>query len=226
MPEQQKTFIVACARCNAKVAATERGCVLRRGGVDEEGNEHYGKKVLLGECPSCRAILVGEAQQLAIAGFDSYQDEWGEAVRIYPEPAKCFSSSRIPKAVSESMTEAEKVLQASSSIAACVMLGRALEGICRDLLGAGATGGAVPKHVMLGEGIRRLKDEGFIDQRLYDWSQQLHAFRNLAAHPSEISISREDAKDLQSFVHAIIEYVYDLTDRYNQFKERLAKKNK
>ena len=79
---------------------------------------------------------------------------------------------------------------------------------------------------MLGEGIRQLKEKGLIDHRLYDWSQQLHAFRNLAAHASDEPISRDDAEDLQSFVYAIIEYIYDLTDRYTEFMERAKAKAK
>ena len=77
---------------------------------------------------------------------------------------------------------------------------------------------------MLGAGIRLLKERKLIDERLYDWSQQLQAFRNLAAHPEEISISREDADDLQAFVHAITEYIYDLADRYEQFKVRAQRR--
>ena len=80
---------------------------------------------------------------------------------------------------------------------------------------------------MLGEGIKKLKDEKIIDERLYNWSQQLQAFRNLAAHPEDISISREDVEDLQTFVIAIVEYVYDLADRYEEFISRVEKrKNK
>ena len=79
---------------------------------------------------------------------------------------------------------------------------------------------------MLGEGIKELKDRNIIDQRLYDWSQQLQAFRNIAAHPDETEISREDDEDLQSFVYAIVEYIYDLTERYEEFKERLERRNK
>ena len=76
---------------------------------------------------------------------------------------------------------------------------------------------------MLAEGIRRLKEGKHIDERLYDWSQELHAFRNIAAHPESISITRQDAEDLQAFVFAIVEYIYDLTDRYEEFKARLKK---
>ena len=73
---------------------------------------------------------------------------------------------------------------------------------------------------MLGKGIQQLKDRNFIDERLYDWSQQLKVFRNEAAHPGEVSISRQDADDLQTFVYAIVEFIYDLADRYEEFKAR------
>lgn len=227
-----KTFIVDCPKCRAKVAAIEHGCVRRPGGIDREGEPHYGISVYLGKCPKCRTILVGESQQIGIEQYDSYHDEWADAIRVYPEPPKTFTSKRIPKMVSESIAEAVKSLQASANVAACVMFGRALEAICRDLLEPARTGGetkstSAPKRpVMLGEGIRKLKEKGVIDQRLFDWSQQLHAFRNVAAHPTDKTISREDADDLRSFVYAIIEYIYDLTDRYNEFQERLTKKKK
>jgi hypothetical protein len=35
-----------------------------------------------------------------------------------------------------------------------------------------------------------------------------------------VTVSRNDAEDLQTFVNAIVEYVYDLADRYEEFKER------
>ena len=70
------------------------------------------------------------------------------------------------------------------------------------------------------------EEKNIIDQRLYDWGQQVQAFRNLAAHGEDFSASREDAEDLQAFVHAITEYVYDLTDRYEEFKERTEERKK
>ena len=182
-------------------------------------------------CPKCRSVLVGESQQVAIAGYDAYENQWGDSVRVYPEPPKTFTSPRIPKVVSESISEGLKSFQANANVAACVMFGRALEAICRDLLKptANAEALASPAHgakrpIMLGEGLGKLKENGLIDQRLFDWSQQLHAFRNLAAHPTDVAISREEADDLRSFVFAIVEYIYDLTDKYNEFKQRLEKK--
>jgi hypothetical protein len=112
-------------------------------------------------------------------------------------------------------------------MAACVMFGRALEAVCRNILLPKPVG-AEPikkKRLMLSEGIRELRDRKIIDDRLFDWSQQLHAFRNLSAHPDhETAVSRQDAEDLQIFVYAIIEYIYDLSDRYEEFKARIAKR--
>jgi hypothetical protein len=229
MSIHQLTFIIDCPWCKAKVAAIQHGRA-HKSGQDEELGEPYAMTLVVGECPNCQALLAGEKHQVMFEGWDGPEDQWTDVVRIFPRPPKTFSSYRIPRVVRDSISEADKSLQVNANIAACVMLGRALEAVCRDVLESSsstttATAGK-KKHLMLGQGIKKLKDKGVIDDRLYDWSQQLHAFRNLAAHPEDVSISREDAEDLQTFVYAIIEYIYDLTDRYNDFKERLAKKEK
>lgn len=231
-PTTQKTFIIDCPWCKAKVAAHEHGRGTKTGWFEEAG-EPYGTTLAVGECPNCHSLLAGEAHQIGFEGFDPSGDYWSDFVRIFPKPSKTFSSYRIPKVVKDSITEADRSLQANANIAACVMLGRALEAVCRDVIEkpttpASGTGSAAKKTrpIMLGQGIKKLREKGIIDNRLFDWSQQLHAFRNLAAHAEDASISRDDAEDLQTFVYAIIEYIYDLTDRYEEFKERLATKTK
>jgi len=231
-PIRQKTFIIDCPWCKAKVAALERGRGKKTGLVPEIG-EPYGEIIAIGECPNCQTLLAGESHQVKFEQYNSHKDIWTDFVRIYPKPPKTFSSPRIPNIVKESIAEAERSLQANANIAACVMLGRALEAVCRDVIEKKITpsktsptkDGAKPKPIMLGQGIKKIKDLGIIDERLFDWSQQLYAFRNLAAHPEDVSISREDAEDLQTFVHAIIEYIYDLADRYEEFKARLLEKS-
>jgi hypothetical protein len=219
------TFIVDCPECKAKVAAEEKGRT-ERTVFDQEMGEPFGTRVLLGICPQCKLIIAGRSFQRAFKGFDSEYDDWADVVRVYPDPARTFTSDRIPKTVTHSLEDGDKCIQAGAHMAACVMLGRALEGMCRDLLADPKN--PAPKKMMLGQGIKELKAKNIIDQRLFDWSQDLQAFRNIAAHPDSDGppISREDAEDLQAFVHAIIEYVYDLTDRYEQFKKRIARRPK
>lgn len=228
-----KTFIVDCPVCKAKVAAIERG-VAEKGGWDDDNCHPWGVKLVVGECPVCSTLIAGECNQIDFSGFDAEDDRWTDVVRIFPKPPKAFSSSRIPRVVRDSLVEADRSIQASANIAACVMFGRALEALCRDVLNDDKMAVAAEKpaekkskkKLMLGEGIRKLRERQFIDDRLYDWSQQLQAFRNLAAHPEDISISREDAEDLQTFVYAIVEYIYDLTDRYEEFKARIEHRAK
>jgi hypothetical protein len=223
------TFIIDCPRCKAKVAAEQKGEVHRHD-YDDDAGEPFGYRVTIGECPSCKSCLVGRAEQIGFKGWEDWEDNvFGDVVRVYPEPAKTFTSHRIPRALTHSLTEADRCLQAGANIAACVMLARALEALCRDVLQKADKAEATAndeapvkptKRLMLGNGIRELRERKIIDDRLYDWSVSLHAMRNLAAHPEDIVVSREDAEDMQVFVNAITEYVYDLTDRYEEFKER------
>lgn len=212
----QQTFIIDCPSCKAKVLAIEEGSASRAYYNSEEESPE-GIKLVLGRCPSCKELLVGQTHQIDFEGYQGAEkDRWSSAfVRIYPSPKKTFISRRIPQSALMSLSEADLSMQINANMAACVMFGRALEAVCRDVLGT---------NVMLAAGIKMLKDKGTIDDRLYDWSQQLRAFRNIAAHPdeNESSISSQDVEDLQSFVYAIIEYVYDLADRYEEFKKRNA----
>lgn len=225
------TFIIDCPWCKAKVAAVEKGRA-DRSYFDDEAGEPFGTRLYVGSCPCCNSLLAGESTQTRFAKWDSDDNEWSDVVRVYPKPPKTFASYRIPRVVKDSLLEADRSLQANANIAACVMLGRALEAVCRDILKANEAEedttkvAASKRKLMLAEGIKKLRDMGTIDTRLYEWSQQLQAFRNLAAHPEDITISREDAEDLQSFVYAIVEYVYDLTDRYEEFKARVQKRAK
>jgi len=220
------TFIIDCPWCKAKVAAALTG-ESSNSGYDEDAGEPFANRLYVGKCPSCGTLLAGESHQVGFDGHNSFGDIWSDIVRIHPKPAKTFSSHRIPRVVKDSLTEADKSLQVGAYTASCVMLGRALEALCRDILEPTASASSTPptpkKKMMLGQGIKALKDGKHIDERLFDWSQQLHAFRNVAAHPDDIIISRQDAEDLQIFTYAIIEYIYDLSDRYDEFKARLAR---
>jgi|ERR1043166_4944992 hypothetical protein len=223
---EMATFIVDCPNCKAKVAAEEKGCAEQEG-FNDFAAEPYGIRLHVGTCPRCHVPLAASSYQIKFKGWEGEEENvWADPVRVHPKPPKVFSSFRIPSTVSKSLAEADVALQGNASLAACVMLGRALEAVCRNVLYTKEEKQAVRegksmKRLMLAEGIKQLSERNFIDSRLFDWSQHLHAFRNFAAHPdSDAAISREDAEDLQAFVYAIVEYIYDLADRYAEFKER------
>lgn len=170
---------------------------------------------------------MGHSYQIDFEGFDAEEDRWTDIVRVFPQPNKAFSSFNILNIVKYSLSKAYKCIQVGEYTASCLMVGRAIEAVCRHSLHpedfAFPVSGKPPKpkqKVMLAEGLRQLKDKKVIDGRLYECGNQLHAFRNIAAHPDNFVIDRQDAEDIQNFGYAIVEYVYDLNERFEEFKVR------
>jgi hypothetical protein len=92
------------------------------------------------------------------------------------------------------------------------MCGRALEGICVDKKIQGT----------LQAGLKSLLDQGIIDSRLFEWGDELRKVRNLGAHPTAERIPREDASDVLDFIHAIADYIYVLSEKFETFRSRRA----
>jgi hypothetical protein len=129
-----KTFIVDCPYCKAKVAAEESGCAEDRGFEDPPG-EPYGLRLHVGNCPRCETPIAAQSRQTSFKDWEGDdEDVWSDPVRVHPKPPKTFSSFRIPSTLTKSLLEADIALQGNASLAACVMFGRALEALCRDVL--------------------------------------------------------------------------------------------
>src|SRR4051794_31260443 len=106
------TFIIDCPRCKAKVGAEEKGHIDRHF-WDDEASEPVGERIYLGKCPSCTSSLVGRAAQIAFENYEGRDsDEFGDVVRVYPNPPKSFTSFRIPRALQQSLIEADRSFQA------------------------------------------------------------------------------------------------------------------
>lgn len=128
-----KTFIVDCPHCKARVAAEEAGRA-ERSYFDDDAGEPAGRRLLIGKCPVCSILIAGTSYQTGFEDYNSEYDIWSDVVRVYPQPPKTFASARIPRTVKQSLLEGDKSIQAGASMAACVMFGRALEAVCRDIL--------------------------------------------------------------------------------------------
>ena len=175
-------------------------------------------------------ILAAHSRQIAFEGYEGdYENEWSTPMRVFPARRNHLTNNLLPRRVAESLNEGELSMEAGAFTAACAMFGRALEAICRDQIDRHYADAGTPvpsklKQVMLGKGIEELLKLKIIDARLHEWSTQLTYVRNHAAHASDdFRVNEIDAKDLETFVLAIAEYIYDLTERYKQLKARLDK---
>jgi hypothetical protein len=134
--------------------------------------------------------------------------------RMYP-PQDRVLSTEIPSQLRQIHEEARAYIRAKEYTAAAVMSGRAIEGVC-DLSDV--------QRRTLHDRLARMKENGLIDGRLWEWAETLRAVRNAAAHYSNESISRLDAEDAVAFTEALLDYLYVLTARFNALKERRAKR--
>jgi Domain of unknown function (DUF4145) len=158
------------------------------------------------KCPACSAAIVGETEEDARDG----KTFWPDLTRVFPKPRRLLGSG-IPDIARRSIDEAEKCIQAGAFLAATAMCGRALEAICR-YHGTSDT--------YLGAGLKELRDKGIIDARLLQWGEELRDQRNRAAHATDETISAQDASDVLAFTYAIIDYVFLLTMKFEQFRKR------
>ncbi len=68
--------------------------------------------------------------------------------------------------------------------------------------------------------LEELRDSGKIEGRLFDWAQDLRVLGNQGAHFSDAEVSREDAEDALALAEALLDYIYVLAVRYEEFSKR------
>ncbi|MFC1685197.1 DUF4145 domain-containing protein [Pseudomonadota bacterium] len=198
-------MIIECSHCESKVDGVVKGEVE---GHDDEYPFPF--KTVLVECPICRNALLGMTEHIQ-TGPDNF--EWDNLHRVYPEHESNLDWG-IPEIARNSLIEAKICYKAKAFSASAVMCGRTIEGVCNH---------HSTKSKTLAGGLKELKQKGIIDERLFEWGDELRKHRNIGAHATSEKISKEDAKDLLDFSSAICEYVFILNEKFNRFKERNKK---
>ncbi|RRQ22248.1 DUF4145 domain-containing protein [Thiohalobacter thiocyanaticus] len=169
-------------------------------------------KYVFMECPGCSGILLGYSEY---AMFSPTEEGWADPSRLWPEPREYFDIC-IPSLVRRSLEDARKCFQARVYTASAVMCGRAIEAICKDKT----------NEKTLHKGLKKLKVDAVIDDRLYSWGEALRKERNIGAHASEDTVSKQDAQDIFDFAKAIAEYVYVMAEKFDAYEQRKQKKMK
>ncbi|MBC2726108.1 DUF4145 domain-containing protein [Desulfosporosinus sp.] len=139
------------------------------------------------------------------AGFD-----WDDYYRIYPQNERNLMFE-VPDMVKQSYDDAVSCVNAKIWTAAVVMVGRALEAVCKD---------AFPDSKNIYHGLKQMKDNGLISEELLEWSNELRVLRNMGAHATTGKITAEDANEALDFLQAILEIFYHLRPKFERMKER------
>lgn len=198
-------MITDCPHCDSKVDCDEKGHVdldLEQTGVPT--------RIVLLECKVCKNALTG-VSELVQTAEETW--EWEPALRVWPAPESDVDWS-IPEIARNSLVEAKVCFKAKAYSACAVMCGRAIEGVCKH---------HDPKTKSLAFGLRKLKQDGVIDDRIFGWGEALRDNRNLGAHATTEKVNKEDARDLLDFSVAICDYIFILNEKFTRFQARRTK---
>jgi hypothetical protein len=208
--EPAQTTMLLCGHCNTRsisnIIATEPWIETIE---EESGKKHFGLeyRYRLVRCAACYDLSLLLAEKV---GWLDDEEVFADDTPVYPAPPRSLGPA-VPKILEACFQEARACYQVRAYTATAIMCRRALE------LLANARGVNQPN---LAKSLAKLKDQGDIDQRLYDWCDALRLAGNKAAHDVEQGISQIDAKDMSDLVEAIIDYVYVYQARYEDFQRR------
>jgi Domain of unknown function (DUF4145) len=194
-------MIAECPYCELTVDCEDKGH------IDCDTGSGYPTKVVLLKCKICQKPLLGIAEMFQV---DHEKWEWEAASRLWPDPEADINGT-IPELVRNSLIEAKLCFKAKAYSACTVMCGRAIEGVCKH---------HDAEIKSLATGLKKLRESGVIDERMYSWGEALRISRNLGAHATTEQINQEDARDLLDFSIAICEHIFILNVKFDRFKQR------
>lgn len=155
------------------------------------------------ECSQCFDVSL-------LISMEILSDFFDDEVPLYPPQPKHLAES-VPEGLRACLEEARACLSARAYTASVIMYRRALELLAVDR-------GVKVRNLAVA--LKKLQEQHEIDQRLYEWADELRLAGNHAAHKVHDGVSPVDAKDINDLTEAIIDYVYVFQARYEAFKAR------
>ncbi|WP_158499886.1 DUF4145 domain-containing protein [Sphingobacterium paucimobilis] len=149
-------------------------------------------------------------QELDFPPFEQ-DPEWGNPKIIYPHNSFHINPV-IPQSLNRSLLESIKCFKAGALTASIIMSRKTLEAFCIEK-------GIKENNLALS--IKKLKEEGIINDQIYEWANGLRLAGNKAAHGFDTDFEHLDAKDVLDFTIAILDFTYSFKDKFEKFKIRV-----
>jgi hypothetical protein len=203
--DSARVFI--CPQCHQPASATVRGLVVWDGYDAHGESRNPPVEYTLLQCDSCGDASLTIREDYG-QGFDA-----DSATFLYPAPRRL--NWDVPEPLRREWNEAQACFEAKAYAACLVMVRRTVEGTCRDH--------GAHKRV-LADSLKELRTQGLIDGTLADWADALRLAGNAGAHFTGEPVSREDAEDALGFAEALLDHLYVLRKRFQEFHSRLSER--
>jgi hypothetical protein len=161
------------------------------------------------KCNSCAGyvLVLWSASEYGLAG-GLY------SMHVLPYPIKFEEAPEYwPEGVSRFWLQAHRCLQDDNWDAAAVMARSALQAALRNYKAEGRN---------LKQEIDDLGKKGILPPIIKDWSNNIRELGNDSAHPmpDQAPTAREDASEVVKFLDFLMEYLYTLPKRINDYRQR------
>lgn len=165
------------------------------------------------KCGNCSGFVM----VLWSANDHSFGPNGIHGYRVLPWPLRVTSAPRHwPDEVQRYWIQAQRNLQDENWDAAALMARSALQVALRNNKAQGRT---------LKSEIEDLASKGILPPLMKDWSDNVRDLGNVSAHPQpgQPPTSSEDARDIVKFLNFLLEYLYTLPQRINDYRSRRNK---
>lgn len=160
------------------------------------------------QCSECAEVSLQVREDFGM-GFDG--DSPGV---VYP--AKRRLSMDVPEPLRREFEEAQDCFSVKAYEATVVMVRRILEGVCKE--------NNVQERTLV-KSLEKLKADGLIDTTIAEWANALRALGNEGAHYTGRQVPRDDSEDALAFAEALLDHIYVLRKRFEEFAKRRASKS-
>lgn len=121
---------------------------------------------------------------------------------------KRFLDIEVPNEVGNSYNEAVEASKNRLNKSAAVMIGRAVEAVCKDY---------DPNIKTIYSGLEAMLKDGSLSQEMYNWATELRLLRNIGAHSTEQEICGGDVENALDFLSALLTIIYDIRPKYEKY---------
>jgi len=150
-------------------------------------------------CRNCgQRVLVVEAVKFGQELIPGVRSQDWQGVHWWPSVGSNIHKA-VPEPIRNALQEAETTLAANCYRAATIMARHSLEAVVADQGGGNKS---------LADGLKSLVSANKLQASLADWANEVRLIGNSGAHNPLAVVPREDAQDLVSFMHALVEYLY------------------
>ena len=210
-PDESRTVDVFCGDCNVLVAARVVASYDISPFRDPDiGCQYDVADYFIAVCGRCEGVFFVLSEIFGIIPEPHIPTPEEKITVLYPSPQR-ISAKGLPEKVARMYSDAVKASKACLYRQSAMTCRLCVEAVCKEFE---ATQGSLQNRL---EALRR---KGKIDEKLFEWANELRSVGNDAAHDLETEIEKEDAQDALDFTEAILMYAFALDGKFEAFRKR------